>query len=232
MKEIQRLSSYNEHTDPLFFTWLRKKLLSGHSLFTALLLQIMGLRCPQAKPLYNKIPHPSLPSRIEMKHENKALLPAFWKAGLRHSIKQHIIKTHFERKITSSIFPQIVRAIFQRPSIMEIMKRQFHPWVELGRPSAMPALCFIALGCKRWDTGPRVVDTSSAVHGPVSHDTRKSTVQETELKSSGFVEWRWHWVHCDCWPATLHKFCSEFESFVVSVLEIQASEDTVMYESV
>ena len=95
-----------------------------------------------------------------MKHKNKALLPAFWKAGLRHSIKQHIIKTHFERKITSSILPQIARAIFQRPTIMEIMKRQFHPWVELGRPSAMPALCFIMLGCKHWDTGLQVVDTS------------------------------------------------------------------------
>ncbi len=139
---------------------------------------IMGLRCPQARPLHNKILHSSHPPSIEMKHENKELLPAFWKAVLRHSIKQHIIKTHFERKITSSILPQIVRAIFQRPSIMEIMKRQFHPWVELGRPSAMLALCFIMLGCKHWDTGLQVVDTS--VHGNVSPSTKKSTVQRTE----------------------------------------------------
>lgn len=92
---------------------------------------------------------------------NRALLPAVWKQGLRYSIRQHIIKTHFGRKITSSILQQIVRAIFQRPSVMEIMKRQFHPWVELGRSSAMLALCFIMWGCKHWDTGLRVVHTSS-----------------------------------------------------------------------
>lgn len=51
-----------------------------------------------------------------------------------------------------------MRAIFQRPNIMEIMKRQFHPWVELGRPSAVLALCFITLGCKH--RGLQVVDTS------------------------------------------------------------------------
>lgn len=83
-----------------------------------------------------------------------------WKPGPRHSIKQRIIKTRFERKITSPISQQIARDIFQKPSIMEIMKRQFHPWVELGRASAMLASCFLMLGCKHWDTGLRVADTS------------------------------------------------------------------------
>lgn len=115
---------------------------------------------PYARFLHNKILHSSLPPGIEMKRINKALLPAFLKSEWRHSIKQHIIKTHFERKITSSILQQIVRAIFQRPSIMEIMKRQFHPWVELGRPSAILPLYFLMLGCKHGDTGLQVVDTS------------------------------------------------------------------------
>lgn len=92
----------------------------------------MGLRCPQARPLHNNILHSSLPPSVEMKHKNRRLLPAFCKSGLRQSIKVHTIKTHFERKITSCILPQITRAIFQRPNIMEIMKRQFHPWLELG----------------------------------------------------------------------------------------------------
>lgn len=47
----------------------------------------------------------------------------------------------------------MIRAIFQRPSIMEIMKRQFHPWVELGQPSNMHGFVLCNVGSKHRHAG-------------------------------------------------------------------------------
>lgn len=140
--------------DVLFSTGNHKRADSKHRRLCAPLLLITRLRCPHARPVHNKILYSSRPGSASIENERQKTRHHyqgfffFFKPGQRHSIKWHIIKTHFERKITSSILPQIVRAIFQRPSIMEIMKRQFHPWVELGQPSALLALCFIMSGCK------------------------------------------------------------------------------------
>lgn len=66
---------------------------------------VMRLRCPRVRFLHMTVLHPSFPSGIEMKLKQN-IASSILGNKTRHFIKQHIIKMHFQRKITSGILPQ------------------------------------------------------------------------------------------------------------------------------
>lgn len=122
----------------------------------------MELRCPPAIPLHNNILQSSLPPSVKMKQKKKrrsSLLLAFWKSGLWQSIKVHIIKTHFERRITASIWATDHKSHFSNTKCNGNYEKAISPLGRIGTPIALLPLCFLMLACKQWDTALQIVDT-------------------------------------------------------------------------
>lgn len=178
----------------------------------------MGLRCPKARPLHNNICHSSFPPSIEIKHthKNRIVLLVFWKSQLKESIKVQIIKSHFERKTTSSILPHITKAsqpplFFSKTKYNGNYEKAISPLGRIGTQSVMLPLCFVMQSCKHWDTVPQSCWHIFSVHGDVgisitavSHRVHSKEYRISSLLQHKTLSVTETWSSLWLWPPTLY----------------------------
>lgn len=178
----------------------------------------MGLRCPKARPLHNNICHSSFPPSVGIKHiqKNRIVLLVFWKSQLKQSIKVQIIKSHFERKTTSSILPHITKApsfFFSKTKYNGNYEKAISPLGRIGTQSVMLPLCFVMQSCKHWDTVPQSCWHIS-VHDDagISITAVRHRVHSKEHRISSFLQHKTllvcakteTWSSLWLWPPTLY----------------------------